>query len=111
MKQMSLSESGFERKSKRTRKREFLDEMNLVVPWAELVSLMAPHAPAPGAKGGRPPFPVQTMLRIHFLHVWTDAFCKPLLVMFNGLHTCIRLADGQSSMHARSLDEIRAFRP
>ena len=30
MKQMSLSESGFERKTKRTRKREFLDEMNLV---------------------------------------------------------------------------------
>jgi len=37
MKQMSLSESGFERKTKRTRKREFLDEMDLVVPWAELV--------------------------------------------------------------------------
>lgn len=34
---MSLCESGFERKTKRTRKREFLDEMNLVVPWAELV--------------------------------------------------------------------------
>ena len=70
MKQMSLSESGFERKTKRTRKREFLDEMNLVVPWAELVSLIAPHAPAPGAKGGRPPFAVQTMLRIHFLQQW-----------------------------------------
>ena len=70
MKQMSLSESGFERKTKRTRKREFLDEMNRVVPWAELVSLIAPHAPAPGAKGGRPPFPVQTMLRIHFLQRW-----------------------------------------
>ena len=67
MKQMSLGESGFERKTKRTRKREFLDEMNLVVPWAELVSLIAPHAPAPGAKGGRPPFAVETMLRIHFL--------------------------------------------
>lgn len=37
MKQMSLGESGFERKSKRTRKREFLDEMELVVPWAELL--------------------------------------------------------------------------
>lgn len=70
MKQMSLGESGFERKTKRTRKREFLDEMNLVVPWAELVSLIAPHAPAPGAKGGRPPFAVQTMLRIHFLQQW-----------------------------------------
>lgn len=55
----------------RTRKREFLDEMNLVVPWAELVSLIAPHAPAPGAKGGRPPFAVETLLRIHFIHVWT----------------------------------------
>lgn len=70
MKQMSLGESGFERKTKRTRKREFLDEMNLVVPWAELVALVAQHAPAPGAKGGRPPFPVQTMLRIHFLQQW-----------------------------------------
>lgn len=44
MKQMSLGENGFERKTKRTRKREFLDEMNLVVPWAELVALIAPHA-------------------------------------------------------------------
>ena len=70
MKQMSLSESGYERKTKRTRKREFLDEMDLVVTWAELVSLIAPHAPAPSAKGGRPPFAVETMLRIHFLQQW-----------------------------------------
>jgi len=70
MKQMSLGAGGFERKTKRTRKREFLDEMNLVVPWAELVALIAPHAPQPGAKGGRPPFAVQTMLRIHFLQQW-----------------------------------------
>jgi transposase, IS5 family len=40
------------------------------VPWSELVALIAPHAPAPGAKGGRPPFAVQTMLRIHFLQQW-----------------------------------------
>jgi hypothetical protein len=38
MKQMSLGENGFECETNRTRKREFLDEMNLVVPWAELVS-------------------------------------------------------------------------
>ena len=70
MKQLSLGESGFERKTKRTRKREFLDEMNLVVPWAELVLLIAPHAPTPGAKGGRPPFAVEIMLRIHFVQQW-----------------------------------------
>ena len=72
MKQMSLDSTvtGFERKTKRTRKREFLDEMNLVVPWSELVALIAPFAPARSAKGGRPPFPVETMLRIHFLQQW-----------------------------------------
>ena len=70
MKQMSLGASGFERKSKRTRKREFLDEMNLVVPWPELVALITPHAPVRGTKGGRPPFAAETMLRIHFLQHW-----------------------------------------
>ena len=70
MKQTSLDSTGFERKAKRTRKREFLDEMNLVVPWSELVALVTPHAPARGAKGGRPPFAVETMLRIHFLQQW-----------------------------------------
>jgi IS5 family transposase len=32
MKKMSLCERGFERKLKSTRKQEFLEEMNLVVP-------------------------------------------------------------------------------
>lgn len=67
MKQICLGGNGFERKAKWTRKPEFSDEMNLVVPWAELVSLIAPHAPTPGAEGGRPPFAVETMLRIHLV--------------------------------------------
>jgi len=46
MKQMSLASTGFELATKRTRKCEFLDEMNLVAPWAELVALIEPHAPA-----------------------------------------------------------------
>ena len=68
MKQQSLATAGFELATKRTRKREFLDEMNLVVPWAELVGLIEPHAPA--GKTGRPPFAVETMLRIHFMQQW-----------------------------------------
>jgi IS5 family transposase len=70
MKQISLATAGFQLVSKRTRKRVFLDEMNLVVPWAELVALIAPFAPSTGGKGGRPPFAVETMLRIHFLQQW-----------------------------------------
>jgi IS5 family transposase len=65
MKQMSLASTGFELVTKRTRKREFLDEMNLVIPWSELLSLIAPHAPA--GKTGRPPFATEVMLRIHLL--------------------------------------------
>jgi transposase, IS5 family len=75
---MSLGESRFERETKRTRKRELLDEMNLVVPLAELVALIAPHAPAPGSKGGRPPFAVETMLRIHFLQQWFNLCDRPV---------------------------------
>jgi IS5 family transposase len=67
MKQISLA-TGFEISTKRTRKREFLDEMNLVVPWAELIALIEPHAPT--GKTGRPPFAVATMLRIHFMQQW-----------------------------------------
>jgi len=68
MKQKSFATTGFELIAKRTRKREFLDEMNLVVPWTELEGLIEPYAPS--AKTGRPPFAVATMLRIHFLQQW-----------------------------------------
>jgi transposase, IS5 family len=71
MKQISLATSGYELITKRTRKRVFLEEMNLVVPWTELVGLIQPHAsPEPTAKGGRPAFRIETMLRIHFLQQW-----------------------------------------
>lgn len=62
---------GYELITKRTRKRIFLEEMNLVVPWTELVGLIQPHAsPETTSKGGRPAFGVETMLRIHFLQQW-----------------------------------------
>jgi IS5 family transposase len=59
---------GPELTTKKTRKREFLDEMNRVVPWSQLVALIEPHSPR--AKTDRPPFPIETMLRIHFLQQW-----------------------------------------
>ena len=65
MKQISLATTGFELVTKRTRKREFLDEMNLVIPWSQLLALITPHAPA--GKTGRPPFATEVMLRIHLL--------------------------------------------
>ncbi len=62
---MSLATTGFELVTKRTRKREFLDKMDLVIPWRELVGLITPHTPT--GKTGRPPFDTEVMLRIHLL--------------------------------------------
>ena len=53
---------------KRTRKREFLEQMERVVPWAALVALITPYYPE--GRTGRPPFGLETMLRTHFLQQW-----------------------------------------
>ena len=47
---MKQADLGLNLTTKRTRKREFLDEMNRVVPWAALETLIAPYAPE-GKKG------------------------------------------------------------
>lgn len=65
---MKQGDLGLNLATKRTRKREFLDEMNRVVPWTSLVELVTPYAPE--GKKCRPPFPVETMLRIHFMQQW-----------------------------------------
>ena len=53
---------------KKTRKREFLEQIDKVVPWSALVELIAPHYNE--SKKGRPPFSPETMLRTHFLQQW-----------------------------------------
>jgi len=60
--------NGFERYAKKTRRAEFLEEMELVVPWGELVGLVEPHYPQ--ASHGRRPVGVERMLRMYFLQQW-----------------------------------------
>ena len=54
---------------KRTRREVFLTEMDQVVPWKSLLALIEPHYPKLG-RAGRQPYPMATMLRIHFLQQW-----------------------------------------
>ena len=65
MKQASLN---LDLNLKKTRKREFLEQMEQVVPWADLVALIAPYYPE--GRTGRPPFSLETMLRTHFMQQW-----------------------------------------
>jgi len=113
MNQISLANTGFELVTKRTRKREFLDEMNLMVPWAELVALIEPFAPA--NKTGRPAFAVNSMLRIHFMQQWfglSDPAMEealhdvPLYCQFAGLDAGMgRLPDESTILRFRHLLE------
>ena len=65
---MQQVELGLNLSTKRTRKREFLAQMDRVVPWEALVKKIEPHAPV--SRAGRPPFSIHTMLRIHFMQQW-----------------------------------------
>ena len=65
MKQTSLN---LDLCTKKTRKQVFLEEMEQVVPWAALVQRIAPYYPE--GRNGRPPFSLETMLRVHFMQQW-----------------------------------------
>jgi hypothetical protein len=57
-------------KKKVTRREKFLAEMDVVVPWGRLLTLIAPYYPKVGSKGELPPMPLEVMLRIYFLQNW-----------------------------------------
>ena len=51
-----------------TKREKFLAEMDVVVPWSRLLKRIEPYYPKKG--NGRPPMPMESMLRIYFLQQW-----------------------------------------
>ena len=106
---------------KKTRKEVFLGEMNQVVPWATLVALIEPFARgAHQALGGRPPFAVETMLRIHCIQLWwnlsdpaaeEELHERPLYRRFVGLDGAARLPDETTILRFRHLLEKHELVP
>src|SRR5207244_5667746 len=66
--QRTFAGLAWDSKKKVTRRERFLAEMDAVIPWPELVALVAPHYPK--SVRGRPAMPLATMLRIYFLQQW-----------------------------------------
>lgn len=105
MKQATL---GLKLDIKRTRKCQFLEQMDQVVPWAALVELIAPYYPE--GRTGRPPFGLQTMLRTHFMQQWFSLsdpameeafFDTPLYREFAQLQELSRLPDESTILRFR----------
>ena len=65
---------GFPPAPRKTRKAHFLEQLNLIVPWAELIALIAPYYPPEGKRvwGGRPAYPLEVMLRIHLVQITSN---------------------------------------
>jgi len=69
MKQQSLaSQVVFEKYGRKSRRELFLDEMDQVVPWSVLESLVRPHYAKSG--NGRQPVGLSIMLRAYFVQQW-----------------------------------------
>jgi transposase, IS5 family len=94
--------------TRRTRKQVFLQQMDTVVPWAALVELIAPYYSE--GRNGRPPFPLETMLRVHFMQQWFSLsdpameeafFDTPLYREFAQLSAFGRLPDESTILRFR----------
>ena len=62
------SQSSYEKFGRKSRRELFLDEMNGVVPWGALLSLVEPYYPKVG--NGRRPVGLEIMLRTYFVQQW-----------------------------------------
>jgi IS5 family transposase len=65
------------------RRQIFLDEMEATIPWDDFHELIRPVYHQRSAKGDRPPFPLEVMLRIHLLQQWftlSDPLMEEMLI-------------------------------
>src|SRR4030043_1735746 len=68
MEMMSFASLAYENKKKKTRREQFLEEMDKVIPWSELIQVIDKHYPKAG--NGRKQMPIERMLRIYFMQQW-----------------------------------------
>ena len=66
--QQSFADMEYANRKRRTKRDEFLEIMEEVIPWGEWIALVEPYYPA--GKRGRPPRGVETMLRMYLLSNW-----------------------------------------
>ena len=67
-KQISFADVEYANRRKTTKKEQFLNAMEAIIPWEYWVSIIKPHYPS--GKRGRPPVGIETMLRMYLLQCW-----------------------------------------
>jgi len=70
MSQLTFAEAEYEHKKRQTRRELFLARMEELIPWNRLEKKIARYYARAGSNGGRPPYPLPTMLRVHCLQLF-----------------------------------------
>jgi transposase, IS5 family len=65
---VSFASLAYENKKKKTRREKFLEEMDKVIPWNDLLEEIKRYYPRVG--NGRQPMPLKMMLKIYFMQQW-----------------------------------------
>ena len=68
MDQRTFAEAEYDHKKRQTRREEFLERMDGLIPWKRLEKKIARHYPKPG--NGRRPYPLGVMFRVHCLQLF-----------------------------------------
>jgi IS5 family transposase len=68
MNSLSFASLAYSNKKKKTRREKFLQEMDKVIPWKDLIQIIEGYYPKAG--NGRQPMPLERMLRIYFMQQW-----------------------------------------
>ena len=68
MKRQTFSDIEYSNRRKKTKRDEFLEIMNEIIPWEEWVALIKPHYF--NGKRGRPPKGIEKKLRMYLLQIW-----------------------------------------
>ena len=99
------SQAMFEKHSRKSKREMFLDQMEQVVPWSALLTLVEAHYPKAG--NGRQPVGLSIMLRTYFLQQWfgfsdpgmEEAFYEsPVLRRFAGVDLGMAAAPDESTI-------------
>lgn len=69
MEQKTFADVEYDRKKRKTRREEFLERMEALIPWERLEAQIAPNYPTGGSKG-RQPYPLSMMLRVHCVQLF-----------------------------------------
>lgn len=70
MSQLTFAEAEFEHKKRKTRREVFLERMEGLIPWKRLEKKVARYYAKTGSNGGRPAYPLETMLRVHCMQLF-----------------------------------------